>query len=52
MHYRQEIIDSVVVPELAHEVVYNHSDDFYRLVKQYYPQYDECHAKLKKGEFQ
>jgi hypothetical protein len=22
------------------------------LVKQYYPQYDECHAKLKKGEFQ
>ncbi len=52
MHYSQEIIDSVVVHELAHEVVYNHSDDFYRLVKQYYPQYDECHAKLKKGEFQ
>lgn len=51
MHYSQEIIDSVVVHELAHEVVYNHSDDFYRLVEKYYPQYKICHNKLKKGEF-
>ena len=51
MHYSIPIIDSVIVHELAHEVVYNHSQDFYNLIYQYYPQYDICHQKLRKGEF-
>ena len=51
MHYSMPIIDSVIVHELAHEVVYNHSQDFYNLIYQYYPQYDICHQKLRKGEF-
>lgn len=51
MHYSVEIIDSVVVHELVHEVVYNHSKDFYDVVYRYYPDYDTCHKKLKKGEF-
>lgn len=52
LHYHPDIIDSVIVHELAHDVVYNHSKDFYNLVYQYCPNYKLCHKKLRKGEFQ
>ena len=52
LHYDTAIIDSVIVHELAHEVVYNHSPSFYKVVYQYCPNYDLWHTKLRKGEYQ
>lgn len=51
MHYSLEIIDSVVIHELAHIRVFNHSKKFYDLVYKYCPNYDELHTKLRKGIF-
>ena len=51
LHYSFEIIDSVIVHELAHCFVYNHSDKFYRVVYNYCPRYDEFRKKLIKAVF-
>ena len=51
LHYSLAIIDSVVVHELAHCFVYNHSKDFYNVVYKYCPNYKLVQAKLKKGIF-
>ena len=49
IHYSKEIIESVVVHELAHDFERNHSKNFYNIVYQYCPNYKELQKKLKKG---
>lgn len=51
IHYSTPILDSVIVHELAHIKVYNHSKAFYDVVYKYCPDYDRLHTKLRKGEF-
>ena len=52
IHYSPEIIDSVIIHELAHCFVYNHSDSFYRVVYKYCPEYDKLRKKLIRAEFE
>ena len=52
MHYSVEIIDAIVVHELAHCFVSGHQKKFYDVVYKYCPNYDILHKKLRKGEFQ
>ena len=42
-----EVIDSVVVHELCHRKVMNHSGDFYELLHRVFPRYDECARWLR-----
>ncbi len=51
VHYSQEIIESVVIHELAHDFVRNHKKSFYDIVYKYSPNYKTLHVKLSKGEF-
>ena len=51
LYYSPEIIDSVVIHELTHCFVYNHSDNFYRLLYKYCPDYDILRKKLIKAVF-
>ena len=51
IHYSPEIIESVIVHELTHCFVFNHSDNFYRLLYKYSPNYDILRKKLIKAEF-
>ena len=51
IHFKPEIIDSVVVHELAHCKVFNHKKEFYDLVYRFCPNYDTLDKKLKKNIF-
>ena len=51
IHYSLEIVDSVIIHELTHCFVYDHSDKFYRLLYKYCPDYDKLRKKLIKAEF-
>lgn len=51
MHFSLEIIDAIVIHELAHCFVGGHQKKFYDIVYKYCPNYDELHKKLRKGEF-
>ena len=51
MHYTSDVIDSVIVHELAHDMVRNHSEKFYNVVYKYCPDYKALHKRLRKGEF-
>lgn len=51
LYYSPEIIDSVIIHELTHCFVYDHSDKFYRLLYKYCPNYDMLRKKLIKAVF-
>lgn len=51
VHFSYEIIDSVIIHELAHEFHRDHSQRFYNCVYQYCPNYDILRNKMVKGEF-
>lgn len=47
IHFSYQVIDYVVIHELAHLVYPNHSKDFWNLVAQYCPEYKSCKNILK-----
>lgn len=50
IHYDISIIESVVIHELAHYFIFNHSKKFYELVLKYCPDYFILDKKLKNRE--
>lgn len=52
IHYNMDVIDSVVVHELAHHYYFDHSDSFYSIVYKYCPKYNEYRKILNKGVYQ
>ena len=52
VHFSPEIIDSVIIHELAHDKVFNHSQKFYNEVYKYCPNYKLLKRKLDKGIYQ
>ena len=51
MHYSLDVIDAIIVHELAHCLVSGHGPDFYSVVYKYCPQYKHLHQRLRKGVF-
>lgn len=51
IHYPPEVIDYVVVHELAHLVHHNHSKTFWDLVRAHYPEVAEARSLLKESRF-
>ena len=43
----EELLDYVVVHELAHRIYMDHSERFWQKVAQYFPDYKNCRKKLK-----
>ena len=52
LHYSPEIIDSVIIHELAHCFIYTPGDNFYKVVYKYCPNYDMLRKKLIRSEFE
>ena len=51
VHFDIGVIDSVVVHELAHIFVFDHSKKFYNVVYKYCPEYNKYRKQLVKGVY-
>lgn len=51
VHYPKDVIDSVIIHELAHYFYLDHSKNFYEIVYKYCPNYNALREVLDKGEF-
>lgn len=51
MHYSLDVIDAIIIHELAHCLVSGHSKKFYNVVYSYCPNYDQLHLRLRRGIF-
>ncbi len=51
-HFPPDVIDSVVVHEIAHHFVFDHSPSFYKVVYHYCPDYKSLHARLRKSQYE
>ena len=51
MHYCYDIIDAIIVHELAHCFIHGHGNDFYKVVYKYCPNYKQLHKYLVEGDF-
>lgn len=49
IHFSVELIDAIVIHELAHDFVQNHSKKFYEIVYNYCSDYDERIRKISYG---
>ena len=47
MDFPEEVLDSIIVHELAHRKHMNHSKEFYAEIEKYYPNYKACQKWLK-----
>ena len=50
-HYSVNILDAIIVHELAHSIEFNHSKKFYDVVYTYCPNYKALHNMLRKGVY-
>ncbi len=50
--FTPEIIDSVIIHEIAHTFEVKHSKRFYEIVRLYCPNYDELQQELRSGYFE
>ncbi len=51
IHYHPNIIDAIIIHELAHDRNFNHGDGFYQELYKYCPDYKILLQKLKRGEY-
>lgn len=51
IHFREEVISSVVVHELAHDFYHNHQQKFYNCVLKYCPNYYSLKKELREKRF-
>lgn len=47
VHFSKDIIDAIIIHELAHNFYYDHSDNFYNFIYEYCPNYDVIHKALR-----
>jgi len=52
IHFSKEIIDAIIVHELAHNFHYDHSKSFYEIVYKYCPDYKALHKCLRLSFYQ